>query len=410
MQTILTNCTVIDCTGQAPQANMTVVIEDKKIAQLKTGTHQSTTSEGGSRVIDLNGAYVLPGLWGVHAHLGLIIPDPKDYMEKESLPDYTIRAGRNCMDALRVGITGIRSVGDRDFVDVAWKRAFNSGMMVGPRLFVSGHYIIATGGHGHELPGALEVDGPYQMRKVVRDQLKHGVDHIKIMVTGGVMTAGESMHESQLLVDEIEAATDVAHQKGKRVCVHAGGAAGVKAAIRGGVDCVEHGSYLDDEAIGMMAEKGTFFVPTLWVTQVSAYKNTAGRTESQLEKSRAATKSHKEGFQKVLKAGVKIAPGSDGSPIGQNTLSEIEQLVVAGMTEMQALMAATATSAELCGVSGQLGTVQVGKLADLIAVTENPLENITNLKKLKLVLKEGNIVDIQPQEGLADFWKLCQGN
>ena len=406
MKTILANCTVISCTGDAPLENVAVVIEDERISEIIPQADVSSSQESEARMFDLEGGVVLPGLWSVHAHPGLIFPDPDRLIETETVADYTIRAGRNCIDALRRGITGIRTMGDRALVDVAWKRAFGSGLMVGPRLFVCGGYICATGGHGHELPIAVEVDGPYEMRKAVRDQLKHGVDQIKLAVTGGVMTAGESMQESQLFLDEIQAATEVAHQKGKRVCAHASGPGGIKTAIRGGVDSIEHGYYLDDEAIDMMAEKGIFYVPTMFVTQYEEFMRKSGMAEFQIEKARRAAKAHREGFQKAIEAGVKIACGADSSPIGEHTLVEIELLVKAGMTEMQALIAATRTSADLCGVADRLGTVEVGKLADLIAVSANPLENISNIRNLKLVLKKGRVVDISPQEGLADFSQL----
>jgi imidazolonepropionase-like amidohydrolase len=406
MKTILTHCTVIDCTGDLPKKDMTVIIEGEKIAELKPGVYQMAAGEEEVRVFDLEGGYILPGLWAVHTHVGAIFPDAKRLTFRESTADRTIRAGRNALDALRMGIMGIRVVGERDYIDVAWKRAFDTGLFVGPRLFVCGNAIIATGGHGHGLAGCLEVDGPYEMRKVVREQLKHGVDQIKLCVTGGVATAGESMRESQLSLDEIQAATEVAHQKGKRVCVHAGGPGGIKTAIRGGVDCIEHGYYLDDEAIEMMAEKGTFYVPTLFVTQYEEFMRKSGMFEYQIEKAKGAAEAHREGFQKALEAGVKITCGADSSPIGEHTLVEIEQLVKAGMTEMEALMAATRTSADLCGVADQLGTVEVGRLADLIAVSANPLEDISNLRKLKLVLKGGKLVETKEPEGLVDFWEL----
>jgi len=271
MKTILTNCTVIDCTGKLPMEDMTVIIEGDKIAELKPGVYQQAAGEG-ERVFDLKGGYVLPGLWNVHVHLGDLLPDPKYLMDSESAIDYAIRAGRNAMDALRAGVTGNRVVGEDAFVDVAWKWAFDAGVFVGPRLFVCGKAILVTGGHGHGTLGAVEVDGPYEMRKAVREQLKHGADQIKLVVTGGVMTAGH--------------------------------------------------------------------------------------------------------------------------------------LVKAGMTEMEALVAATRTSADLCGVVDRLGTVEVGKLADFIAVSANPLENISNIRRLKLVFKGGSLVDTSPQEGLADFREL----
>jgi len=383
---------------------MSVIIEEDRISELKAGMYGSSTGEG-ERVLDLEGGYVLPGLWDVHAHLGDLIPDPKYLLEPESPIDYAIRAGRNAIDALQAGFTGIRIVGEDHYADIAWKRAFDAGVFVGPRIFACGRAMNITGGHGHGTLGSVEVDGPYEMRKAVREQLKHGADQIKLMVTGGVMTAGEGMQESQFLLDEIRAATEVAHQKGRRVCVHAWGAAGIKTAIGGGVDCIEHG-LLDDETVEMMVEHSVFYVPTLNVTQDEERILESGMPDFMVEKALRSAKAHLEGFQKALKAGVKIACGADTSPVTDFTLSEIEHLAKAGMGEMEALVAATRSSADLCGVVDHVGTVEVGKLADLIVVSANPLEGISNVRKLKLVLKGGKLVDIKPQEGQADFWEL----
>jgi imidazolonepropionase-like amidohydrolase len=405
MKTILTNCTVIDCTGHPPMPDMTVTLEDNRIAGLAPGNHPESGA-GEARVFDLNGGFLLPGLWTVHTHLGAIFPDAKRLTFGESMAECAIRAGRNCMDALRQGIVGIRSLGDRDFIDVAWKRAFNMSLFVGPHLFVAGNCIIATGGHGHGGDGCLEIDGPYEMRKAVREQLKHGADVIKLAVTGGVATSGESMQESQLTLDEMQAATEVAHEKGKLVTVHAGGPAGIKNAIRAGVDCIEHGYYLDDEAIGLMAEHGTYYVPTLFVTQYEDFMRRSGMADYQVQKAAGAAIAHRTGFQKALQAGVKIACGADSSPIGDNTLVEIEQLVKAGMTEMQALMAATKTAAELCSAADHLGTIECGKLADLIVLSANPLEDIAHVRKLTMVFRDGKPVDTRVPEGQKDFWEL----
>ena len=406
MRTFLSNCILIDCTGNPSARDTTIVIEGDKIAALRLGPNGAADAGANDLVVDLQGGFVTPGLWSVHSHLGVIFPDVNHTMSQESVADYTIRAGRNAMDALRVGITSIRSVGDRDFVDVAWKRAFSSGLMIGPTLFVSGHYICATGGHAYNWAGAVQVDGATEMRKVVREQLKRGADHIKLAVTGGVATAGESMEESQLFPDEIRAAVEVAHEKGKKVCVHAGGAGGVKASIRGGVDSIEHGYYLDDEAIELMAEHEVFFVPTLFVTQDKEFMRKSGMSEEQISKAQGAAQAHRAGFEKALEAGVRIACGADSSPIADHTLVEIEQLSKAGMTPMQTLVASTRTCAELCGVDDMLGTLEVGKVADLIVLHDNPLEDVSHLRNLKLVFKNGKPVNIETPEGLTDYWSL----
>lgn len=415
MKTILTNCHLIDCTGAPTQRDVTVVIQDNRIAEIRHGVEplpQKTPAAGSmepvqldasTRIIDLEGGYLLPGLWEVHTHLGDLIPDPHNYLETETLNDYCIRAGRNAMDAMRAGVTGIRTVGDDGFVDVAWKRAFNSGVMLGPRLFVSTKGISITGGHGYGTLGALEVDGPWEMRKAVRDNIKHGADQIKLMVTGGIMTQGESMAESQFLVDEIEAASEVARQKGKKIVVHTWGAEGVKTALRCGANSIEHG-LLDAEAVELLLEKDAFYVPTICATQDEDFINEL--PDYQIEKALGAATAHREGLLMALKAGVKIAAGSDSTPINEFSKRELEFMVKVGMTPMQALIAATRTSADLCGVVSDLGTVEVGKLADLVVLGNDPLADISSARDIRLVMKDGNLVNLQHQEGVADFFEL----
>ena len=388
----MTNCTLIDCTGKPAMKDMSIVIEGEKIAVLTPGVHQQADGEGRVGVFDLNGGFVLPGLWNCHAHPGDVFPHTpaaEHVMSTESPIARTIRAGRNAMDALRLGTTGIRVVGEPGFIDIAWKRAFDAGVFAGPRIFACGDAI-----------GAGMVSGPYEMRKAVREQLKHGADQIKLMMPG-------------LFLDEVKAATEVAHQKGKRVCAHAGNPA-IKTAIQGGVDCIEHGYFLDDEAIEMVVENGVFYVPTLVCALDELFMRQSGWFD-QFQKGRVVVarfestrfeESHPVGFRKALQAGVKIAYGGASNPIGEFTLLEIEHMVSWGMTEMEALIAATRTSADLCGLVDELGTVEVGKLADLIVLSADPLEDISNIRKLQMVFKGGNLVEIGESEGLLDFWEL----
>jgi len=410
MKTILTNCTVIDCTGKPPQEDMTIVIEGGKIAELKPGIYREAARER-ERVFDLEGGYVLPGLWNVHVHLSELLPDTQRRMGRESGIECAIRCGRNVMDALRLGVTGIRVVGERDYIDVAWKRAFDAGVFVGPRLFVCGRSIS---------PDRQDIDGPYEVRKAVRERIKHGADQIKLMVSGGhgdMIRTGvaESMQVTRILQDEVEAAVEVAHQKGKRVCIHAGNP-GMKMAIRAGVDCIEHGYWMDDEAVELMVENDVFYVPTLVCNLDEQFMLDSGGLDKAhagralVARSEGVTPEyaqvHLEGFQKALKAGVKICCGGDSNPSGEFALLEIEHLARAGMGEMGALIAATRNCADLCEVVDRLGTVEAGKLADLIVLSANPLEDISNIRKLKLVFKGGNLLDTSVPEGLGDFWEL----
>jgi imidazolonepropionase-like amidohydrolase len=403
--------------------DMTVAIEGEEIAELKPVAYSRAPGEG-ERVFDLEGGYVLPGLWNCHVHLGGLLPDPKHIQASELAVENAIRAGRDAIDALRVGVTGIRVVGQRDGVDIAWRDAFNAGVFVGPRMFVCGQGISATGGHGdldRDDPSA-RADGPYEMRKAVRERLKRGVDQIKLCVSGGHAevifgaAADEQAYlQPQLFLDEIQAATEVAHQKGKRVCVHGGGEA-MKVAIRAGVDCIEHGYFMDDETIELMLEHDVYYDPTLVCNSDEQVMLDGGGLDK-FHKGRVLViknekvtpeyaQIHKEGVQKAYKAGVKIVTGGDSSPAGMFTLWELENLVWAGMTEMDALIAATRTSADLCGVVDRLGTVEEGKLADLIVLSADPLEDIRNIHKLKHVFKGGSLVETDDPEGLGDFWEL----
>ena len=415
MKTILSNCTIIPCTGGPPMTDMTLTVEGNRIADIANGGFsppagiargnglQPRPLPDGSRWIDLAGGYLLPGMWEVHAHLGDLIPDPHNFLETEALTDYTIRAGRVAMDGLRAGITGIRCVGEDGYVDVAWRRAFDKGVMQGPRLCVCTKGISITGGHGHGTLGALEVDGPWEMRKAVRENLKNGADQIKLMVTGGIMTRGETMEESQFMLDEIQAATEVAHNKGKRVAVHAWGEEGVKTALRGGVDSIEHG-FLDDEAIDLILERDAWYIPTVCQTQDVDHINELPKF--QIKKAMAATVKHRKSVQMAMQAGVKIACGSDSPPISDFNKRELEFLVKVGMPEMDALIAATRTSADLCGYADDLGTVETGKFADLVVLGSNPLRDITAVRDVKLVIKDGRLVHLDAGEGMSSYADL----
>ena len=413
MKTILTNCTVIDCTGNPPVEGTTVIIEDKKIVRIQKETHKESAEGENVRLFDLEGDYVLPGLWNAHAHLSDLIPDPRNIQENEPIGSAAIRSGRTAMDALRAGFTGLRLLGERDYLDVAWRDAFNSGVFLGPRLFIAGILITATGGHCWEPKGtgSIQIDGPHEMRKSVREQLKRDVDWIKII-------------DTELLPDEIEAAVETAHQQGARVCAHSGTPM-TKISIQAGVDCIDHAYNMDDETVELMAKHDVFYVPTLTINlddhfirvredSLAELGNQPGGhiVEGRIMVSASEGRTPEfarcqvEGFRKAVEAGIKICPGPDANPMAEFGYLEIEQMVLFGMTEMQALISSTRTSADLNGVADQLGTVEEGKLADLVVISGNPLENISNIRKVKMVIKDGNMVNMKQQEGVTDFWGI----
>ena len=413
MKTILTNCNVIDCTGNPPIEDATLFIEGNRIVRLQKGTYQGSGREDGVRLFDLEKGYVLPGLWNNHAHLSDLVPDPKNVLENEPVGSAAIRCLRNAMDALRAGFTGVRVLGERDYLDVNLRDAFNAGVFLGPRIFASGILITATGGHCWEPkgPGSMQVDGPYEIRKAVRENLKRNVDWIKII-------------DTELLPDEIRAAVEVAHQRGIKVCAHSG-APSTKISIQSGVNCIEHAYGLDKETVELMAKYDIFFVPTLNIQldeqlileRESRLSETGvlpkrrvveGRAEISASEGRTPefARTQREGFRMTLEAGLKICPAGDSNPMEEFGYLEIEQMVLFGMTEMQALISSTRTSADLNGVADQLGTVEEGKLADLVVISGNPLENISNIRKVKMVIKDGNMVNMKQQEGVTDFWNL----
>ena len=407
VKTVLTNCTVIDCTGNAPMTDMTVVIVGNTIAEIKKGIYEKAAGEKNVKVFNLKGGYVLPGFWNVHMHLAALLPDPNNIVRTESLPSAVIRAGLNAMDGLRWGFTGVRTVGEREYLDIALRDAFDAGFLMGPRIFCCGESVSITGGHRGDVKDGA--DGPAEIRKAIRERVVHGVDWIKIM---GV----------EMLQDELDAAVETAHHMGLRVASHSKEPATYRS-VKSGVDCIEHGYGLKDETIKLMAEKGTFYVPTIICNLSDQYikeresrlvklgyaddeKVVWGRTIVAYadERSQAHAEHQRQALKKAIEAGVKVCTGSDSTPVGEIGILEIEQFVLSGVSEMDALIAATRNCADLCSVLDKLGTVEEGKLADLVVVAANPLDNISNIRKIKMVLKDGVLVDRNQPYGTASYW------
>jgi imidazolonepropionase-like amidohydrolase len=393
---VLTNATVIDCVNPRPVRGASVTIENGRIVEVLDASRSPDARQ--AEVIDVGGAYLLPGLWDVHIH--------PDYLASTgaSIAEETALFGHRMMEALtESGVTGLRCAGSAHFMDVAWKRAFAAGQYIGPRLFASGHFLTTTGGHFLTSGHARECDGPYGFVRAIREQIKNGVDHIKLNLTGGIMGPAWDRHwQSFLLDDELEAAFAICRKRGFPVMAHAASPEAVQAAARLGAHSVEHGYIMDAESVESLRANGTWYVPTLAISHLTPDQASDAWEKRWVEERNLAADlchradlaagTHRACFQQALAAGVKMALGSDIRPLKEAALLELGLWVKAGATPWQALLAATRHAAELCGVGQDLGTIEPGKLADLIVVAADPLDDITNLRRLLLVLKDGRIV------------------
>ena len=395
MSLVLTNATLIDCVEPIPVPEASVMVEDGRIAEITDGSRSPAGT--GARVIDLDGAYLLPGLWDVHIH-------PEYVTGGDNVARQTARFGQNLMRGLAEGgVTGVRCGGAGHFMDVAWRDTFASGELAGPRVFACGNFLTTTAGHFLGSGHARECDGPYGFANAVREQIKHGVDHIKLNLSGGIMGPPWDLHTQPfLLEEELSAAFAVCRQRGFDVMAHATSPDTVKAAIEQGARSVEHGYIMDEECIQMFVDNDTWYVPTLGITHLTPSQASSQREKRWVEqkerapdliaRAEAAAETHRSWFQRALRAGVKMALGSDLYPLRESALLEMGLWVKDGATTWETLLAATRNGAALCGREADLGTVEVGKIADLIVVDGSPIDDMANLGNLLLVLKEGKVV------------------
>jgi imidazolonepropionase-like amidohydrolase len=381
-----------------------VVVSDGKIV----AAGANATAPAGAEVIDLGDATLLPGFIDAHTHVTMMYTT--DYKQamldglQKSIPEQTLDAVENARVTLMAGFTTVRDVGSRHFIDVGLRNAIRNGKVPGPRMLVSVHAIGATGGHcddtgfrsgvfGKETgPEEGVANGPDEVRYAVRLAHKYGADIIKTCASGGVLSLADDVDTPQLTQDEMNALIDEAHALKRKVAAHAHGAEAAKRAIRAGVDSIEHGSFLDDEALDMMKQHGTYYVPTLMALQGLSEQMQAGmyippafRAKAEL----AMTSLHKT-FQRALAKGVKIGLGTDAAvyPHGRNA-EEFHQMVDLGMKPLDALRAGTSSDADLLGLADKIGTLEHGKLADIVAIPGNPLQDIRQTEHVFFVMKEG---------------------
>src|SRR6476646_7195423 len=398
---------LFDGTGDKTRDNMVIVVVGDRIQTVAAAG--SVTIPAGATVVDLSHATVLPGLIDCHTHLGARADRYDEINNFKNTPfQSAFVAVINARKTLEAGFTSVRDVGSAPFLAVDLRNSINEGLVPGPRIVASGPGISITGGHGDlnnfspqtrvsmfpEERDFQIADGVDQIRHVVRSQVKYGVDVIKILATGGVLSKGDSPGAPQFTTEELKAAADEAHMAGRKIAAHAHGTQGIKNAILAGIDSIEHASLIDDEGIRLAKEHGVYLVMDIYNDDYILGKAIEfGLPKENVEKEKMIGRLQRENFEHAVKAGAKMAFGTDAGvyPHGDNA-KQFFYMVKFGMTPAQAIRAATSSAADLIGRAKDVGTLEPGKFADVIAVTEDPLQNVRALENVGFVMKGGAVV------------------
>jgi imidazolonepropionase-like amidohydrolase len=398
---------LFDATSDTVRENVVIVAKGERIQSV--GDAKSVAIPAGATVIDLSRATVLPGLIDCHTHLGSRADRYDEiYHFKDTPFQSAFAAVVHARRTLEAGFTTVRDVGSRPFLAVDLRNSINEGLVPGPRIVASGPGISITGGHGDlnnfspqtrvtMFPEERDfhiADGVDQVRHVVRAQVKYGVDVIKILATGGVLSKGDSPGAPQFTFEELKAAADEAHMAGRKIAAHAHGTQGIKNAILAGIDSIEHASLIDDEGIRLAKEHGTYLVMDIYNDDYILGKAIEfGLPQENVDKEKAIGRLQRENFQRAVQGGAKMAFGTDAGvyPHGDNA-KQFFYLVKYGLTPAQAIRSATSSAADLIGRSKDVGTVEAGKYADLIAVSSDPLQDVRALENVGFVMKGGEVV------------------
>ena len=393
----------IDVNKKQINNNYSITVAGDRIISIDKGFIDVNDNE----LIDLRGMTLMPGLMDMHVHFGQEYQSKAERPSKIERETSAILAAKHALITLKSGFTTVRQVGDSGMVAISLRDLINSNQIVGPRIFTSGKSIATTGGHAdptngkdkdsYEYPTAEDgvINGPYDAYTAVRQRYKDGADGIKLTVTGGVLSVAKSGENPQFTAEEVEAVVDAAKDYGMWVAVHAHGSVGMKRAVIAGVDSVEHGTFMTTEVMDLMIKNGTFYVPTISAGEFVADKSKIDNYFPEIVRPKAASVGPQIGstFSKAYKRGVKIAFGTDAGVQSHGTnWKEFVYMVQYGMPPIETIESATIKTAELLGIESDLGSIDVGKIADLIAVQGDPLKDINSMKNISFVMKDGVVI------------------
>jgi imidazolonepropionase-like amidohydrolase len=392
--TALVGGNVVDLDGGPALENAVVLIEGERISAI--GSRDDIEVPADATVIDQSGQWLIPGLMNMHVHLGLVLPGKMAYeLADETDANLALRMAAAARETLQAGVTTIRLPGDSRHVDLALDRSIRKGESTGPRIFSAGESLVITGGHGSEA-GVIYVDGPDELMQAARLQISLGAKWVKILISGGIATDGGDIAEALMTPEEIRAVVDAAHRFGARVAAHSGSSVATSVAVDAGIDSIEHGYTLDRKVLRKMSKAGTWLVPTIVVSQpaTAPFFERIGSPQWYLDRRDSVGKLHWQALKTAIEEDVNIALGTDQLPNEPNdgttaTVREAEYYVEAGMTPLQALRSATTETARMLDAEDDIGSLEVGKYADIVGVPADPTENISALRELNFVMKGG---------------------